>query len=142
MKKTKIICTIGPASLSRNTLEKMYRAGMNGARINTAYGTLDQYRVMISILREVTDIPIIIDVKGPEIRLKTKGRRTVNKGDVLEVGKDEKISFNNNIYDYLDSGDNVLIDNGKLRTQVVEKRKAVLKLLATTSGEIDDGKRG
>lgn len=140
MKKTKIICTVGPASLSQNTLEKMYRAGMNGARINTAYGTLDQYRVIISSLREVADIPVIIDVKGPEIRLKAKGRRTVNKGDVLEVGKDEKISFNNNIYDYVGVGDNVLIDNGRLRTQVVQKQKDVLKLLATTSGEIDDGK--
>ena len=140
MKKTKIICTVGPASLSRNTLEKMYRAGMNGARINTAYGILDQYRVMISSLREVADIPIIIDVKGPEIRLKAKGRRTVNKGDVLEVGRDEKIGFNNDIYDYVDVGDNVLIDNGRLRTQVVEKQKDVLKLLATTGGEIDDGK--
>ncbi|MDH5375023.1 MAG: pyruvate kinase [Candidatus Bathyarchaeota archaeon] len=140
MNKTKIICTIGPASLSRNTLEKMYRAGMNGARINTAYGTLDQYKVIISSLREVADIPIIIDVKGPEIRLKTKGRRTVNKGDVLEVGKDEKISFNNNIYDDVDVGDNVLIDNGRLRTQIVEKQKGLLKLLATTSGIIDDGK--
>lgn len=140
MKKTKIICTIGPASLSRNTLKKMYRAGMNGARINTAYGTLDQYRVIISSLREVADIPIIIDVKGPEIRLKTKDRRTVNRSDVLEVGKDKKISFNNNIYDDVDVGDNVLIDNGRLRTQVVEKQKGVLKLLATTSGEIDDGK--
>jgi pyruvate kinase len=113
---------------------------MNGARINTAYGALDQYRVMINSLREVADIPIIIDVKGPEIRLKAKGRRTVNKGDVLEVGKDEKISFNNKIYENLDVGDNVLIDNGRLRTQVVEKQREVLKLLATTSGEIDDGK--
>jgi pyruvate kinase len=118
----------------------MYRAGMNGARINTAYGTLDQYRVMISSLREVADIPVIIDVKGPEIRLKVKGRRTVTKGDVLEVGKDGKISFNKNIYGQVDVGDNVLIDNGRLRTQVVEKQKDGLKLLATTSGEIDDGK--
>jgi pyruvate kinase len=140
VKKTKIICTIGPASFCRKTLEKMYRAGMNGARINTAYGTLEQYRVIISSLREVADIPIIIDVKGPEIRLKTKGRRTVNKGDVLEVGKDEKISFNNNIYGNVDVSDSVLIDNGRLRTQVVEKQKGVLKLFATTSGEIDDGK--
>jgi pyruvate kinase len=140
VKKTKIICTIGPASLSRNTLEKMYRAGMNGARINTAYGTLDQYKAIISSLREVADIPMIIDIKGPEIRLKTKGKATANKGDVLEVGKDEKISFNNHIYDDVNVGDNVLIDNGRLRTQVIEKQKGVLKLLATTSGEIDNGK--
>jgi pyruvate kinase len=121
-------------------LKKMYRAGMNGARINTAYGTLDGHRAIISNVREVADIPIIIDVKGPEIRLKTKGRRVVNKDDVLEVGKDEEISFNNNIYGDMDVGDNVFIDNGRLRTQVVEKQKGVLKLLATTGGEIDDGK--
>jgi len=140
LKKTKIICTIGPACLSESTLRKMYRAGMNGARINTAYGTLDTYAVMISRTRRVADIPIIIDVKGPEIRLKAKGRKTVNKGDVLDLGKNEKISFNYNIYEDLDAGDLVLIDNGKLRTTVKEKRKDRLKLLAATNGEIDDGK--
>jgi pyruvate kinase len=140
VKKTKIICTIGTASVSRKTLKKMYRAGMNGARINTAYGTLDQYRNIIKSLREVADIPIIVDVKGPEIRLKAKGRRIVNKGDFLKVGEDEKVSFNNNIYGDMGVGDTVLIDNGRLRTQVVEKRKGVLKLLAATSGEIDNGK--
>ena len=140
MKKTKIVCTIGPASISQTTLRKMYRAGMNGARINTAYGTLDQYRVIISNLREVADIPIIVDVKGPEIRLKAKARRIVNKGDFLEVGKDEEIDFNNSIHEDMEVGDTALIDNGRLRTQVVEKQKGVLKLLATTSGEINDGK--
>jgi pyruvate kinase len=118
----------------------MYRAGMNGARINTAYGTLDQYRGIINNLRKVADIPIIIDVKGPEIRLKTKGNRTVKKGDVIELGKNGKTSFNNDVYEDLNVGDNVLIDNGRLRTRVVKKQKGVLKLLAITNGEIDDGK--
>jgi len=140
MKKTKIICTIGPASISRNTLRKMYRSGMNGARINTAYGTLNQYISMISRVREVADIPVIIDVKGPEIRLKTMGRKTVNKGDTLDVGENEKIGFNNDIYEEMNVGDTVLIDNGRLRTTVKEKRKGALKLLAATSGEIDNGK--
>jgi pyruvate kinase len=140
VKKTKIICTIGPASISSSTLRKMYRAGMNSARINTAYGTLEQYKMIINRLREVAEIPIIIDLKGPEIRLKTKGKKAVNKGDVLEVGKHEKTGFNNNIYDFLNVGDNVLIDNGRLRTRVVEKHENVLKLLAATSGEIDDGR--
>jgi pyruvate kinase len=113
---------------------------MNGARINTAYGTLNQYRGIISNLRKVADIPIIIDVKGPEIRLKTKGKRTVKKGDVIEVAKNEKTSFNNDVYEDLNVGDTILIDNGRLRTRVVRKHKGVLKLLATTNGEIDDGK--
>ena len=140
MKKTKIVCTIGPACLSRNILKKMYVAGMNGARINTAYGTLDTYRAMISSIREVADVPIIIDVKGPEIRLKAKQRKTVNKGDTLDVGKNERISFNSDIYKDVDVGDLVLIDNGKLRTTVKEKRRDSLKLLAATNGEVDDGK--
>ncbi|MGD0494876.1 MAG: pyruvate kinase [Candidatus Bathyarchaeia archaeon] len=140
MKKTKIICTIGPASISRNTLRKMYRAGMNGARINTAYGTLKEYSIMVSRLREVADIPIVVDLKGPEIRLRAKGKKIVNVGDVFELGKGKKISFNNDIYEDVDVGDTVLVDNGRLRTQVVEKQKEVLKLLAKTSGEVDDGK--
>ena len=140
MKKTKIICTIGPASISRNTLRKMYRSGMNGARINTAYGTIDQYRSMINSLRRVADIPILIDVKGPEIRLKAMGRRTVNKGDTFDVGRNEKIGFNSNIYEKMNVGDTILIDNGRLITTVKGKRKDALTLLATTSGEIDDGK--
>jgi pyruvate kinase len=140
VKKTKIICTIGPASISRNTIRKMHRAGMNGARINTAYGTLEQYGIIVNLLREVAEIPLVIDLKGPEIRLVTKGRKTVSKGEILEVGKDERTSFNNDIYDCLDVGDSVLINNGRLRTQVVEKHKNILKLLAATSGEIDDGK--
>ena len=140
MKKTKIICTIGPASITGNTLRKMYRSGMNGARINTAYGTIDQYRFIINNVREVADIPVIIDVKGPEIRLKAIARKTVNKGDTLDLGINEKIGFNNNIYEEMNVGDTVLIDNGRLRTTVKEKGKDALKLLATTSGEIDDGK--
>lgn len=139
MKKTKIICTVGPASTSRTVLRKMYRAGMNGARINTAYGTMDQYRLIVRNLREVADIPIIVDVKGPEIRIKTTRRRSVNRGDILEVGKTKRIRFSNDVYEDLCVGDFVLIDNGKLRTKIMDTRNHVIKLLATTSGEIDDG---
>lgn len=141
MKKTKIICTIGPACLSKQTLLKMCRAGMNGTRINTAYGTLDQYKNMIDTVRGIADIPVIVDIKGPEIRLTMRGKRAVNKGDVLKAGfKGEPISFSRNFYDGVDVGDNVLVDNGKLRLRVAEKKKSTLKLVALTSAEIEDGK--
>lgn len=139
MKKTKIICTVGPASISGTVLRKMCRAGMNGARINTAYGELEQYKLIVRNLREVADIPIIVDVKGPEVRIKTTRRRSVNRGDILEVGKTKKIRFSNDVYEDLREGDIVLIDNGNLRTKIVEIRNHIIKLLATTSGEIDDG---
>ncbi len=141
MKKTKIVCTIGPASLSKETLQKMHRAGMNGTRINTAYGTFDQYEHVIKTIREVADIPVIIDIKGPEIRLKMKGNRIVKRGDAFEAGfRNETISFNKNFYDKVNVADSILVDNGKLRLKVTEKRKDALKLVALTSGELQDGK--
>jgi len=141
LKKTKIVCTIGPASLSKETLQKMHRAGMNGARINTAYGTIDQYERVIKTIREVADLPVIIDIKGPEIRLKMKGNRIVNKGDIFEAGfKNETISFSKNFYDKVNVADSILVDNGKLRLKVTEKKKDALGLVALTSGELEDGK--
>ncbi len=141
MKKTKIICTIGPASLQTEMLQRMYQVGMNGARINTAYGTLDQYRLIVNNIRETADIPIIVDIKGPEIRLRVRRKRIIKKDDVVEIGfNHEEISFNHNFYDKMSIGDDVYIDNGKIRTRVVEKNNGILRLLVTNGGEIDDGK--
>lgn len=141
MKKTKIICTIGPASLSKETLEKLYEAGMNGARINTAYGDMDQYRLIVNNIREVAEIPVIVDIKGPEIRLRAKRKRIVKKGDIIEIGfKSEELSFNHDFYDKMNDGDEIYIDNGKIRTRVIEKTSGVLRLSVMNGGEIDDGK--
>ena len=120
MKKTKIICTIGPASLSKEILQRMHYEGMNGARINTAYGTLDQYRLIVDYIRETADIPIIVDIKGPEIRLQARRNKTVNKGDIFEVGYNEEISFNHNFYHKMSIGDNIYIDNGRIKTLSLE----------------------
>lgn len=143
LKKTKIICTIGPASLSQDVLEKMYRAGMNGARINTAYGTLDQHKLVIDNVRKTAHIPIIVDIKGPEIRLRVRQKRTLDKGDIIEVGfgsSSKEISFNNDFYDKIDIGDDIYIDNGRIRTQVIERANGNLRLKVMTKGEIEDGK--
>ncbi len=141
LKKTKIICTIGPSSLRSETLQKMYQVGMDCARINTAYGTLDQYRRIVNNVREVADIPIILDIKGPEIRLRVRQKKSIEKGDILEVGFNRgEISFNHNFYDRMSIGDDVYIDNGKIRTQVVQKENGILRLLVMNDGEISDGK--
>ena len=141
MKKTKIICTIGPASSSKQTIKKLFQAGMNGARINTAYGTLAQYQTVIEAVREAADIPIIIDIKGPEIRLKASKQKILCKGDTLEVGfNGEETSFNHDFYDKMRVNDEIYIDNGKIRTRVVEMRARKLLLLALDGGVIEDGK--
>jgi len=66
MKKTKILCTIGPSSASESVQKRMYEAGMDGVRINTAFGDLDEYEGIIESVRSIGEIPILLDLKGPE----------------------------------------------------------------------------
>jgi pyruvate kinase len=140
LKKTKIICTAGPASFSKQIIRKMFQAGMNGVRINTAYGNFAQYKSVIENVREIADIPIIIDIKGPEIRIKTSRRKVVSKGDILEIGFDGEVSFNHDFYDKMKVDDEVYIDNGRIRTRVVKKKDRKLRILILNSGVIENGK--
>ena len=114
---------------------------MNGVRINTAYGNIPQYEGTIEAVREVADIPVIIDIKGPEVRIKATQAKTLAKGDILEVGfNGQNICFNHDLYDEMAVNDLVLIDNGKIRTHVVEKANRKLCLKIHNSGTIEDGK--
>jgi len=113
---------------------------MSGARINTAYGNTSQYRWIIESVREIGEIPIIIDIKGPEIRIKAK-KRMVHEGEIFEAGfGDQEISFNWDFYDKITLGDLIIIDNGKISTKVVEKNSRILHLKVMSSGEIAEGK--
>ena len=119
----------------------MYKKGMNGVRINTAYGNIDQYQQIIDNTRDTADIPIILDIKGPEIRLKVKEKIQIKKGDEIEVGfSDEEISFNHDFYDPMRVSDSIYIDNGKIRTQVIKKNNRKLLLAVMNDGEISNGK--
>ena len=74
MKKTKIICTLGPASRDEKILEQMLKNGMNVARLNFSHGTHEYHKETIEMFRKVRDklnVPaaIMLDTKGPEIRL-------------------------------------------------------------------------
>jgi pyruvate kinase len=119
----------------------MYKAGMNGARINTAYGDIQQHELIINNIRETCEIPIIMDIKGPEIRLQTNRKRIIQKGEILEIGFNKgEISFNHNFYDIMDLDDEIQIDNGKIRTRVIGKENKLLHLLVMSKGEITNGK--
>jgi pyruvate kinase len=135
------VCTIGPASLEAKTLERMFRAGMNCARINTAYGDFDRYRTVVDNIRKVADVPVMVDLKGPEIRIRTDKERVVSEGDVLEAGfNGEPVSFNHSFIDQMDVGDAVFIDNGRIRTEVTEKGDGTLRLLVKNGGVIANGR--
>ena len=89
MRKTKIVCTIGPASDSKETLVAMAKAGMNVARLNFSHGTHEEHLDKIRKIKEVREelglpIAILLDTKGPEYRIKTfeNGKIFLNEGDI------------------------------------------------------------
>ena len=140
-KKAKIVCTIGPASFDAKTLSQMVKAGMNCARINTAYGDVKLYKQIVDNVRKIADLPVMFDLKGPEIRLKAEKEQTVKKGETIEVGfNGESISFNHNFLSKMNVGDLLSIDNGTIRTKVTKKSGNSLQLLVKDDGVLSDGK--
>ncbi len=130
MKKTKILCTIGPASDDRKTLSRMVGAGMNAFRINTAYGSLNDWEKTIRRVWSVAQIPAVVDLKGPEVRIACKRPFNACAGDVVSVGfkASDEVSFNRPIQAQLFAGDVVLLDKGKVKARVVAKSNGKIKL--------------
>ncbi|MBR6088465.1 MAG: pyruvate kinase, partial [Anaerolineaceae bacterium] len=90
MRKTKIICTIGPSSSDPEIFTAMCHAGLNVARLNFSHGSHEEHQEkidMIKKVREKLDLPIAImlDTKGPEYRIKTfkEGKITLREGDTF-----------------------------------------------------------
>ena len=134
MRKTKIICTIGPACENEQTLTAMCKAGMNVARLNFSHGTHEEHEKKISLVksvREKLDLPIAImlDTKGPEYRIGTfaDGKVDVNVGETFTFSTDEvvgdqtKVSVNyKDLIRNLSVGDRILVNNGLVIFEVKE----------------------
>ena len=126
MRKTKIICTIGPASENEKTLTEMCKAGMNVARLNFSHGTHEEHEKKIALVksvREKLDLPIAImlDTKGPEYRIGTfaEGKVELNSGDTFTFTTDDiegdanRVSVNyKDLIRNLSVGDRILVNNG------------------------------
>ena len=92
MRKTKIVCTLGPACLKEDILQEMLQNGMNVARFNFSHGTHEYHKNAIAMLRRVRDrlnlpVSVLLDTKGPEIRLRDfeGGKVTLKKGDTFTL---------------------------------------------------------
>lgn len=142
MKKTKILCTIGPATNSETTIREMVESGMNAARINTSHGDFDQYRSTIEKIRRVADIPIIMDTQGPKIRLRMQENLTVRPGDELEVGFDaaDPVYLDANVHAELAVGNRALIDDGAFEAAIVEIGKQTIRFHFKNGGYITSGR--
>ena len=134
MRKTKLICTIGPASENEETLIKMIEAGMNVARLNFSHGSHEEHKHKIDMIcraREKTGEPIAImlDTKGPEYRIRTfeNGKITLTEGDTFtfttdEVeGNQERVAVNyKGLVKDLNVGDQITVNNGMVVFEVLE----------------------
>jgi len=152
--KTKIVCTLGPASSDEKTMEAMLRAGMNVARLNFSHGTHALHADMLNRFRAVRDrlgVPaaVLLDTRGPEIRL---GRFAGGHAELAEGAPftltAEQIEGNDTIvsitYPDLPSqlrpGDRVLIDDGRLALRVENTTETEIHTIVTAGGPVSDRK--
>ncbi|GAA0357259.1 pyruvate kinase [Alkalibacterium iburiense] len=134
MKKTKIVCTIGPASETVETLVKLINAGMNVARLNFSHGDHEEHLNRINNIREASKqtgkmVGIMLDTKGPEIRTHTMvdGAITITKGDTVRVSMTEvegtkerfSVTYSDLIND-VTPGSNILLDDGLINLEVTD----------------------
>lgn len=154
MRKTKIVCTIGPACSDETILEQMCLAGMNVARLNFSHGTHESHQKTIDMLTRVRDrlalpIAIMLDTKGPEYRIKTfkNGKVTLHEGDTFaftteEVEGDEtRVAVNyKGLNQDLKPGDRVLLNNGLMAFEVEETTDTDVICRVTVGGELSDRK--
>ncbi|MBQ7821160.1 MAG: pyruvate kinase, partial [Clostridia bacterium] len=154
MKKTKIVCTLGPACESDEILEQMMRAGMDVARMNFSHGTQQQHKIKIDrfkALREKlgTHTPLLLDTKGPEIRIKSfkESPVTLNEGDLFTLclydteGDETKVSITHTgLYKDISVGSRILIDDGLIEMSVekLNEREIVCRII--NGGQVSDNK--
>ena len=134
MRKTKVICTIGPSSENEEILTQMCLAGMNVARLNFSHGTHEQHEQKIKLIKKVRQklnlpIAILLDTKGPEYRIKTfsSGKVDISVGSTFTftvdeiVGDETRVSVNyKQLHQDLKAGDIITVNNGMVKFQVQE----------------------
>ncbi|HEY3756062.1 MAG TPA: pyruvate kinase [Opitutaceae bacterium] len=155
LRRTKLIFTLGPATESDEMLESMIRTGADIIRLNMAHATHDWVRTITRRVREASaragrEVAIMMDIKGPEIRtgdlvtpVELKAGEifdfTVRPGGEKEVGAEEIRSVDVNYRDLVNDiqvSDTVLVDNGLIRLEVLEKRDNLIRCRVLVPGEL------
>ena len=154
MRKTKVICTIGPASENEETLTKMMEAGMNVARLNFSHGSHEEHQKKIDLIKQVREklnlpIAIMLDTKGPEYRIRTfkDGSITLQSGDTFTFttgeleGDETRVSVNyKNLAQDLNAGDEVTVNNGMVVFRVREVTETDVICTVVTGGVLSNKK--
>ncbi|TLS39137.1 pyruvate kinase [Pseudalkalibacillus caeni] len=154
MRKTKIVCTIGPASESESTLESLMKAGMNVARLNFSHGDFEEHGKRIKNIRAASEkvgksVAILLDTKGPEIRTgdMENGAIELTAGQNLVVsmepvtGTPEKISITyTDLVNDVHNGSKILLDDGLIELEVTEVHETELVTKVLNSGTLKNKK--
>ena len=137
-RRTKIVCTLGPASSDRDTIRNLAVAGMDVVRLNFSHGTHETHRRLIDEVREIARqegriVPILQDLQGPKIRIGEiqhggvlihQGRRLTLTTNPIEYGTDQLVFVNyQSLADDVDPGGRILIDDGLLELQVIATKE-------------------
>jgi pyruvate kinase len=154
MRKTKIICTIGPASDNEQILRAMCKSGMNVARLNFSHGTHEGHKATIEKIKSVREslglpIAIMLDTKGPEYRIKTFENKKISLSDGDKftfttddvIGDQTKVSVNyENLTEELNIGDVIMVNNGLVKFKVDEISGNDIHCTVIAGGEVSDRK--
>lgn len=154
LRKTKIVCTLGPACETEEIVTEMVKAGMNVARMNFSHGTHPDHQKRIDLVKKVREklglpIAILLDTKGPEYRIKTfkNGKVFLNEGDTFAFsaedieGDETKVSVNyKGLPNDLSIGDKILLNNGLLIFEVKETTETDVICEVLVGGELSDRK--
>ena len=154
MRKTKIVCTIGPATNSLEQISALIKAGMNVARINMSHGNLESHREVISNVktaRKKLNIPcaIMLDTRGPEVRIGSfvNGKEILKKGQTFILTTD-KIEGDNSrvslryapIIETINKGQKIYINNGLVELKVLSKTSTDVICKVLIGGEVSNNK--
>lgn len=154
MKRTKIVCTIGPTSESKEVLTNLLKNGMNVARLNFSHGSYTEHKRKIDLLREVSEeleipVAILLDTKGPELRIKEfeKGEAFLKEGQrfVLTTrdikGNNHAVGISyNGLPKELKTGDIVLLDDGLIQLMVEKIEDTDIICIVKNGGELKNNK--
>ncbi|WP_033541904.1 pyruvate kinase [Planococcus sp. CAU13] len=156
MRKTKIVCTIGPASESPEMLEALIEAGMNVARLNFSHGNHEEHGERIKRIREASEksgkiVGILLDTKGPEIRthqmendgidLVTNQKIAISMKEVLGTAELFSITYGQLIED-VNVGSIILLDDGliELRVESIDKENGLIHTIVVNAGTLKSKK--
>ncbi len=154
MNKTKIVCSIGPASCEVNTLEKLIDAGMDVARFNMSHGTHESHKKMIDAVKiarknKKASIGIMVDTKGPEIRVKQfeNGKILLSDGAKFTLttkdvaGNEERVSITyKNLPKVLSKNVKILLNDGNIELRVDKTTASDIICTVVHGGEISNNK--